>query len=121
VIRRERPRIEPVERGQTGPWPFRHPDRRGAIQLDDRRRRDLGQSPVERDDPPPVGRGPRESTRMTRGNRRLNLVRARLLDCAQALEAREAARDARAVPPAAILIGQQHEVAVPKRALISAS
>jgi hypothetical protein len=47
---------------------------------------------------------------------RLQAIRARGLDRARALEPREPARDQRAIPALAVLIGEEHRVAATVRA-----
>jgi hypothetical protein len=89
-------RLHHVERR---PRAERHPDRDGAVQLHDRRRNELGERVIKRDDALPVGvlRDPR--LRVAGGDGGLPRVRPERAAAAQrALERGEAAADQQPVP-----------------------
>ena len=93
-----------------------HRDRRRAVQLDHRRRIGADEDVVERDDLRPVGRRRRRRLGVHRGDRRLQRVRTEPPQRQGALDERRSFRDLIAVPRDAILIGEQNQLAVGRRA-----
>ena len=97
---------------QTGTRTVRHADRDGAVQLDHRRRRHRLQHAVQRDDLRPVRGVGHGGGRVQRSDRRLHLVGARSPHRQRSIDERRAGVDLLVVPPCAVLVGHQHEVAV---------
>ena len=112
MIPAQRAGVDAVERGQSGRRTLGQTDRHCAVQLDDRRRRHGGQRGVEADDPRPVGRLPGCRPSVAGGDGRLQSIGPGGVERTGALEAGQAARDARAVPARAVLLGEQDELAV---------
>ena len=88
-----------------------HRDRRGAIQLDDRRRIGAQQHVVQADDLRPVRVGGRSRFGMHGGNRRLQRVRTEPAAGQRPLDERAALGNLLAVPARAVLIVEQHQLA----------
>src|SRR5262249_26835157 len=106
MIRRERRLVrERVDQREPRIGPVRHRDRDRAIQLDDRRLRELRERVVERDDALPIRLRGRACARMAARDRSLQRVRTEwLLQRFGARERRETATYEELIPARAILI-----------------
>jgi len=118
MIRGERAvRDERVDELEAGVGAERHRDRDRAVELDDRRRRALGEQRVERGDPRPLRRLGGRGARVMCGDSGLQLVRtgggtSRRDELVRACKRREPAANEHAIPARAILIREQHRRAV---------
>src|SRR5215207_5881213 len=104
---------EVVDEPQCLSGPERHADRDRAVEVHDRRRRDLGEAVVDGDDAHPVGVLRRPGARVAGGDRGLQRVRA---DGAarrvRALQGGEPAANEHPVPARAVLVEQEDRLAV---------
>ncbi len=90
-----------------------HHDRHGAVELDDRGAGERRQGVVQRDDPRPVGLLDAAGPRVAGGDRGLQRVRAqRAAELLGALQPGQAALYEQVVPACAVLVGEQHRLAV---------
>jgi hypothetical protein len=102
-----------VEARETRARSVAHRDRHRVVHVDDRRRRGLREHLVERNDLVPIGVLRARSTRVHRGDRRLQRVRMpRRAEADRALHFLHSAHRLIAVPQRSILILEQHDVAI---------
>ena len=106
-----------VDQQQPRRRPLGHRDRDGAVERDDRRRQHAPELVVEQRDLAPVGRLGARGLCVHGGDRRLQRVGAgRAAQGQRALDERQRLADHGAVPAFAILVLEQHELAVAARA-----
>jgi len=109
--------VEALDRvGECEPFrrPVSHRDRDGAIQLDDRRRREVEQPAVEKRDLAPV----RLLVGVQGSDCRLQLIGPGHPQHEGAVEGKPALRDLVVVPQSAVLILEEHEAAVRRDARV---
>ena len=112
IVEQVATRDNPVNQREPAGGAVAHGDRGRAIQFHHRRRVEPQHHVVESDDLRPVGRGRRGRFRVHRSDRRLQRIRTGTARLQRALHEREPLRHERTIPLRAILVVEQHHVAV---------